>query len=179
MPKVRRTQPSRAAKRLALQKVGGPAPTRSGLRSSTMRQRTTRATPPKYVGKDEIFSGSRNFTTAFSTAFWSKSSNKTCSNCGIKLKPGNRGIDHIKAWSVLQTTLPEYTVCKDRFHWKVSLKKDFLAIYQNESNLQPMCKKCNSSKGGVKGRDPSHPRLHRGESCPEHNGKTCSRRKAT
>lgn len=177
--KSTRKQPPRKAKRLASLKVGRKAPTRGGLRSSTMRQRAIHISPPTHMGRYEIFTGARNFTSAFSKAFWSKPGNQTCTKCGIALKPGQRGIDHIKPWSVLQTTLREYIVCKDGFHWKVTLKKDFLALYQDERNLQPMCKKCNSSKGGVKGLDPAHPQLHRGEPCPEDNGKRCRRRKAT
>lgn len=177
--KPSRTQPSRQAKAAGVVKATPSAPTRTGLRKSTTQQRVTGAVPPKKVGGKDIFSGSRNFTSAFQKRFWNDPNNQACVKCGRALRKGRRGIDHIRPWSVVQTTLRQQTVCKNGVHWKVVLKRDFDALYHDERNLQATCKSCNSSKGGVKGNDPMHPQIVRNQVCPERQGGHCRVTKAT
>lgn len=56
-------------------------------------------------------------------------------------------------------------VCMSGVHWTVALAKDARDILENESNLLPAHKGCNSSKSGSKKTDSIAPQK-KSEACP-------------
>jgi hypothetical protein len=138
--------------------------------------------PPKKSGSKNIYSGSwRSFTSDFSTQWWNDQKKPwICAKCKQVIDPKGKGdaapsIDHIKSWASIKTTIETHIVCTGTVHWDVAFTEDVRTVFQDEKNLQPMHKGCNSAKNGPKNTDSIAPQRH--GDCP---GDTiCQERKAS
>jgi hypothetical protein len=133
-------------------------------------------TPPRNLGiagnAGAIYSGKwRGFEAIFEANWWALQGAApwTCCICHAPILAGATGanarsIEHRQPWSVMKTGIATQTVCKDGVHWEVALTADVRAVLQDNSNLKPAHKGCNSSKGGSKDSDSIAP-IKRGD-CP-------------
>lgn len=119
-----------------------------------IKRRENQATAPtRSLNRAIVTTDRLDFTNQFRTKFWRDNARNPCADCGLPIAPKDRSIDHIDEWSRVRIGLPTEEVCKDGVHWVVVFQADMLAAYQDEANLQPMHKSCNSSKGGPQGND--------------------------
>ena len=110
--------------------------------------------------KQKIYSGKwRGFAREFAKNWWdSQPPPWTCYLCRGEINPNGQGanepsIDHVRPWAELRTEIETTMVCKDGVHWEVALVEDVRKVIQEESNLRPAHKGCNSSKNGPKNLD--------------------------
>jgi len=97
----------------------------------------------------KFFKGSRPHWITPSL-IWNSWGGKGVTKC-IKCSKIADAIDHKIDWKshVLKCCDWEIEVC-DGGYWEGLLSEDVLTAYNDSSNLQPMCTKCNSSKNGPK-----------------------------
>ena len=131
-------------------------------------------TPPKKVNGKNIYQAKgRSFTKEFSDNWWAEQNEPwTCAICDGEIDENGKGgdapsIDHKKSWAEQKLEVETYLVCKGGWHWEVALSEDVRAIIQDESNLRPAHKRCNSSKSGSKNTDNINPQKK--DKCPGSN----------
>lgn len=130
--------------------------------------------PRKLVlGGKAIYSGNwRGFTRGFAKKWWDAQElpwrcyrckrPKNIENADI-IEKSERSIDHKTSFSEMKLQVETLKVCHDGIHWEVALTKDVLEIIQDEENLAPMHKGCNSSKSGSKDTDSIAPKRLKGK----------------
>lgn len=143
---------------------------------------TRKNTPPTAVAGQNIYSGKwRGFEANFQRDWWRKQKQPwTCYLCGRPIVAGARdrdapSIEHKEPWARAKLGIATRTVCCNGSHWEVALTDDVRAVLQDENNLLPAHKGCNSAKNGPKDTDSIAPR--RLGDCPGPG--LCKERKAT
>lgn len=144
-----------------------------------------RKTPPRKVNGENIYSGkSRSFTAEFTESYWSRQTQNgrvvLCDDCENVIDMDATGgdgrtIDHKTDWAVQKTELETVDVCFNGHHWRVVMAQTMRAEFENENNLVPMHRSCNSSKNGSKSHDSIAPQCI----CACDDGEHCSLDKAT
>jgi len=132
-----------------------------------------RGPAPKTLNGEEIYNGIRpGISSGVRTSWWAtQGSPVTCTICGADIDLTATGklaksIDHKNAVSDLVTSTEDHIVHTGGWHWRVVLKKDIVAIEDDESNFLPAHQGCNSGKGGKKGNDNLGPQKAK---CPEND----------
>lgn len=128
-------------------------------------------TPPKKVNGKNIYQAKgRSFTKEFSENWWAEQEEPwTCAICNEEIAENGKGgaapsIDHKKSWAEQKLEVKTFMVCKGGWHWEVAYSKDVRAIIEDESNLRPAHKRCNSSKSGSRNTDNINPQKRK--KCP-------------
>jgi 5-methylcytosine-specific restriction endonuclease McrA len=102
----------------------------------------------------------------------------TCENkkCRKTLDLKEVEIDHIIDWSRRQNEADVFIFCYEGWHFSGQLLEDIKEVYNDESNLQVLCDKCNPGKSGKKGDDLNGPQS--AHACPHGGGDDCKFPKA-
>lgn len=104
--------------------------------------------------------GSLKFSDALK-AEMAKSKGGGCEITDAGCTGGADAIDHIEAFSDVQSGFDRYVICDGRYHWTAVYKDDADAGYNNDddaSGFQWSCTSCNSKKSGKKGIDKNPPK---------------------
>lgn len=132
---------------------------------------------PAYVGNERVANKDRiDFSSDVKKKFWRDNAAAPCAICNAPIPPAQRSIDHKEPWATIRIGVATMMVCKHNVHWEVTLLSDLQRLYDDEGNLRPTHKGCNSSKGGPKGNDSITPKMQPKNVCP---GEGCGLPKAT
>ena len=167
MPPITRAKERRAEQKQARH---SPYPQRGGTASGSQETpvvtaRTAKIPKQMQSGKQLWKGGRPNFESTFYKNYWSENAAALCVKCKTAIDQDDRSIDHKKPWhDFIVLTCDPVEVCTSEAHWRVYKTDAVIEAYQEESNLQPMHKACNSSKNGPKDRDAFLPEFIR--ECP-------------
>jgi hypothetical protein len=136
------------------------------LREQILAEAEGQRPPKQLMTGDKIYSGTwRSFSQQFTQEWWNSQMKPwTCCICKLEIHPQDRSIDHKEPWARIRTEIATIVVCCRGVHWRVTLTDAVRAKLQDESNLRPVHKSCNSRKNGPKDMDSIAPQ--RRENCP-------------